>query len=197
MRVVIADGHPAMRLGMRGLLLNTDFLVVGEAGDSEAALRLVEDLGPELVTLGLNLVGEADGIDCCRRLKNLPSPPKVLVHTAYNFAGDVSSCLLAGADSYVHKRCGCEELLQAMKRTVAGDRLWWLGGEPGDLRTRLDSTPNGERLTDREREVVVEMIRRKNDARIAEELHLSVPTVKTHVRNILRKLNLKNRWELF
>jgi DNA-binding NarL/FixJ family response regulator len=118
LRVIIADGHPAMRLGMKGLLLNTEVLVVGEAGEGDAALRLAEDLRPDLVTGGLNLVGEADSIDCCRHLKDLPMPPKVLVHTTYNFTGDVSSCLLAGAASYVHKRCECEELLSAPNITT-------------------------------------------------------------------------------
>lgn len=197
MRVLVADGHPSMRLGMKGLVLNTDVRVVGEAGDGEEALRLTEELRPDLVTLGLNLVGEGDGIDCCWRIKDLPDPPKVLVHTAYNFTDDVSSCLLAGADSYVHKRCDCEELLGAMRRTVEGERVWWLGGKIGDLRSRFDSASNGNRLTDREREIVVMMIRRHTDSDIAKEFHLSVPTVKTHVRSIMRKLNLKHRWELY
>lgn len=197
MRVLIVDGHPATRLGMKGLLMTTDIHVVGEAGAGEGALRLVRELEPDLVTLGLNLTDEADGIHCCWRIKELPDPPKVLVHTTYNFTDDVSSCLLAGADSYVHKRCECEELLGAMRRTVEGERVWWLGGKTGDLRSRFDSTSNGNTLTEREREVVVMMIRRHNDAEIAKGLHLSVPTVKTHVRSIMRKLNLKNRWELY
>lgn len=197
MRVLIADGHPATRLGMKGLLLTTDIRVVGEAVDGEAALQLIRESEPDLVTLGLNLLGEADGIHCCWRIKELPDPPKVLIHTTYNFTDDVSSCLLAGADSYVHKRCECEELLRAIRRTAEGERVWWLGGKTGDLRSRYDSTPNGNTLTDREREVVVMMIRRHGDSEIAKKLYLSVPTVKTHVRNIMRKLNLKNRWELF
>lgn len=182
---------------MKGLLLTTEIRVVGEAGDGESALQLIRELEPDLVTLGLNLLGEADGIHCCWRIKELPVPPKVLVHTTYNFTDDVSSCLLAGADSYVHKRCECEELLQAMRRTVEGERVWWLGGKTGDLRSRFDSAPNGNRLTEREREVVVAMIQRRSDSEIAGDLHLSVPTVKTHVRNIMRKLNLNNRWELY
>jgi NarL family two-component system response regulator LiaR len=182
---------------MKGLLLTTDLRVVGETGEGEEALRLVRELQPDLVTLGLNLLGEADGIHCCWRIKELSDPPKILVHTTYNFTDDVSSCLLAGADSYVHKRCECEELLGAMRRTVEGERVWWLGGKTGDLRSRFDSTSNGNRLTEREREVVVMMIRRCNDVEISKALYLSLPTVKTHVRSIMRKLNLKNRWELY
>lgn len=197
MEVVIVDGHPTMRLGLKGLLLATDVRVVGETGDGEEALRLVREARPDLVVLGLNLTGETDGIEVCRRIKDLPEPPRVLIHTAYDFTDDVWSCLLAGADGYLHKRVCCEELLEIMRRTAAGERVLSLGGAVAESRSRLGGAPGGALLTPKEREVLVLVLRRCSNAEIAETLYLSLPTVKTHLRNILRKLGAKNRRELF
>ena len=200
MRVVVADGHPTMRLGLKGLLLLTDVRVVGEAGDGEEVLRLVESLQPDLVILDLNLSGGLDAIDACRRIKALPNAPYVLIHTAYNFTDDVSWCLLAGADSYLHKRACCQQLLEAIHRTTAGERVWQpAGARMGEPHLRVKNIISPERgmsFTPKEREIAVLMLRSCSNTQIAEELGLSVPTVKTHVRNILRKLGLKSRREL-
>lgn len=199
MKVVIADGHPTTRLGIKSLLLTTEASVVGEVDDGEELVRLVEETKPDLVILDLNLDGEVDGPEICRRTKASGlNPPRVLVHTANDSAEEVSSCLLAGADSCLPKWAVNRELLDAIQRTAAGERVWNLDdliavGE----RSRACSKPDGGRLTPREREVVGLVLRRYSNARIAEEMHVSQTTVKTHVRNILGKLGLKSRWELF
>lgn len=196
-RVLVADGHPAMRLGIKGMLLATDVVVVGEACCGEEVLRLVGELRPDLVTLGLNLAGDADGIGVCRRLKELDDPPRVLVYTGYNLDEDVASCLLAGADSYLSKRTCCDDLLDAIRRTAAGGRVWKVGGRAGDPRSRLHHTAEGVKLTEKELQVAVLILRRYTNQQIADELYVSVPTVKTHVCHILDKFNLDNRWQLF
>lgn len=197
MRVVVADGHPVMRLGLKGLLLATEARVVGESGCGEETLGLVEQTRPDLVVLGLNLVEEMDGVEACRRLKALPEPPRVLVHTAYNLDDDVSSCLFAGADGFLHKSAGCEKLLDAMRRVVGGERVWLLGERVGEPRSRLLAEPEGICLTAREREVLVLMLRRHTDADMAEALTVGLETVKTHASRVLRKLGMGNRGELF
>lgn len=197
MRVVIADGHPVMRLGLKGLLLATEAQIVGESGCGEETVGLVEEAGPDLVVLGLNLVEEMDGVEACRRLKALPNPPRVLVHTACNLPEDVSSCLLAGADAFLHKSAGCGRLLEAMRRVLSGERVWLPGERVENPRSRLVPAPGGARLTEREREVLVLMLRRYTDADIAEKLVVSPGTVKTHARKVLRKLGFKDRSALF
>lgn len=197
MRVVIADGHPVMRLGLKGLLLATEARVVGESASDEETLRLVEETEPDLVVLGLNLIEEMDGVETCCRLKDLPAPPRVLVHTAYNLDDDVSSCLFAGADGFLHKSAGCEKLLDAMRRVVRGERVWLLGERVGEPRSRLLAEPEGICLTAREREVLVLMLRRYTDADMAEALTVGLETVKTHTGRVLRKLGLRSRGELF
>lgn len=198
MKVVIADGHPTMRLGLRGLLASAEMTVVGETGDGDEALRLARERRPDLVVLGLNLTGGTDGIEACRRIKALPQPPRVLVYAAYDFAAPVSSCLLAGADCCLNKRVECEEFLDIMRRVAAGERAWppGLAAESGLGYGRSRGTTPGERLTPKEREVLVLLLRRCSNAEIAERLYLSVPTVKTHLRNIFRKLGAKSRRDL-
>ena len=197
MKIFIAEGHPTTRLGLKGLLLATDMQVVGETDEGEAALKLIDELAPDVVVLGLNLVGETDGITMCRKVKALPCPPRILVHTAYNWTDDVASCLLAGADSYLHKRCDCAGLLDAIRRTARGERVWHTGGRVGDPRTSLSTAPTGVKLTEKEREVVALILRRFSNERIARELYVSLATVKTHVRNVLRKFNVERREQLF
>jgi len=129
MKVVIADGHPTMRLGLKGLLLSTEMRVVGETGDGGEALRLARERQPDLVVLGLNLTGETDGIEACRRIKALTRPPRVLVYAAHDFADPVSSCLLAGVDCWLNKRVARVEFVHIMRRLVAGEYLWLSGAE--------------------------------------------------------------------
>ena len=201
MDVVIADGHPTMRLGLKGLLRTTEIRVVGETGDGDEALRLARERRPDLVVLGLNLSGETNGIEACRRIKSLPRPPSVLVYAAYDFADHVSSCLLAGADGCLNKRVSCEEFLAIMRRIAIGVGH---GLPEGTGRSRYGIQDGGRHgtmasaalLTSKEREVLVLLLRRCSNAEIAECLYLSVPTVKTHLRNILRKLGAKNRRDL-
>lgn len=194
---MVVDDHSTTRLGLRGLLNSTGMKVIGESTTGEEALRLVQELRPDLVILGLNPTGEADGIAVCRKLKNLPDAPRVLVHTAYNFAEDVSSCLLAKADSYINKRIDCEQLLDAVWRTAGGERIWLLGDAVGEPNPCLSLDSKGERLTTRETEVLALMLRRLSNAEIAEDLYVSPQTAKNHVSKVLRKLGAKSRRELF
>ncbi len=198
MKIVVVDGHPAMRLGLKGLLgFAGDMWVVGETGDGEEALRLVDDLRPHLVVLGLNLTGETCGVEGCLKIKALLDPPRVLVYASQDFNYGVSSYLLAGADGVLHKRACCEELLHAVRRTAAGERVWRLGGKVGEPRSRVHATPGDARLTPKEREVLMLVLRGCSNTDIAGRLYLGLPTVKTHVRNVLRKLGVKSRRDLF
>lgn len=122
--------------------------------------------------LGLNLTGDRDGIQTCKLIKGLPEAPHVLVHAAYNFAEDLSSCLLAGTDSYPHKRTGLGELLEAVHRTASGQKVWNVGEHIGESRSVIHTTSDGTRLTSREREVLALKLQRYSNIEIAKMLHV-------------------------
>lgn len=193
MRVVLIDDHPATRLGLRQLLSVPDIKIVADSGYGEDCFRLVRKEEPDLVVLGLNPAREEGLIDSCRRIKSLPGPPRVIVHSAYNFTDAVSSCLLGCADGYVHKRTDCADLLSAVRRCGGGERVWLSSGKSnGEARAGV----GGKVLTAREREVLSLMLLYCPNTEMAQRLNVSLPTVKSHARGILRKLGLKNRWEL-
>lgn len=150
--VVIADGHPVTRVGLRELLDDAGVRVVSECGSGDEALRLVREARPDLVILGLDLASEMDGIRACWDLKDLPEPPRVLVLSAHDLAADVASCLLGGADGYLHKRAGCQEFLDTVQRVSSGGERVWRSGEKGA------APGNGVCLTSREREILLLMV---------------------------------------
>lgn len=196
-RTAITDGHSAMRFGLKTFLVSEGVEVVGECATGEEATPMVQKCRPDVLVLGLNPTGETDGVQACRNVKALPEAPKVLIHTAYNFAEDVSSCFLAGADSYLHKSAGLGTLLNALRRTADGERVWMPGERVGEARSGLAETPTRERLTAREKEVLALMLRRHSNAEIAQGLFMGLQTTKNHVSSILRKFGLKSRRELY
>lgn len=191
------DGHSIMRIGLKAVFEREGCEVIGPYATGEEVLSQVEGAKPDLVLLGLNPSGATDGVEVCKRIKRLPDPPRVLVHTAYNFAEDVSSCFLAGADSYLHKSTNLDDILEAAKRTASGDRVWLPGERVGEQRGRLSMTPTSARLTDREREILSFMLRRYSNPEIAQKLCISVQTTKNHASNVLRKLGVASRKDLF
>jgi DNA-binding NarL/FixJ family response regulator len=195
LRVLLVDDHPTVRLGLKQLLTSTAE-VVGEAENAGDAVRLTGDLRPDLVLLDLRL-GDDSGIEVCREIKTLPEAPRVLVFTAHASAEDVAGATLAGADGYLHKGVEGEQLLAALEQIHSGGRVWLLpAGNEEEAATRLRETSGGAQLTPKEREVFALVLKRRTNPEIAEELYISLYTVKNHVSSILRKLGLKSRREI-
>ena len=191
--IVLVDDHPVVRIGVRALVDGQpDMSVVGEASTAPEAVAVVAERTPDLVIQELVLDGTPCGAELCRMLKQRPRPPSVLGLTARRDPADVTAGYLAGADSYLHKAVGTASLLSTIRATAAGRRVWACGAEPVAGSDVTDGA-----LTPRERDVLALLLQHHSNADIACELHLGLPTVKTHVSAVLRKLGRARRQDLF
>lgn len=198
MRIMLVEDHPIVRLGLETLIsAQRDMCVVAEAAGASEAVRLAEELRPDLVILALRLEGELVGVEVCRAIKNLDTAPAVLVYTAFNSEADVASSFLSGADGYVYKGAASARLLSSIHDTLDGRRAWVPAVETTDPVARLRHAVETSGLTPRELEVLGLMLQHFTNSQIVKELYIQLPTVKTHVSSILRKLNLSSRQDLF
>lgn len=196
-RLLLIDDHPVMRLGLRTLFdAAPDMTVIGEADTVDTALERQRDFKAEVAIVPWRLEGEPRGVELCRELKSLPDPPRVLFYTSFNSAEEAAASFLSGADAYVHKTEPTSHLMDAIRQACTGRRVWLLGRETGQAE-RLREMIGTSGLTQREHSVLGLMLQRHTNAEIARELFIELPTVKSHVRNILAKLGLRSRSDLF
>ncbi|WP_336277849.1 nitrate/nitrite response regulator protein NarP [Cronobacter dublinensis] len=193
--VVIVDDHPLMRRGIRQLLeTDAQFNVVGEASDGAEAIALANQLTPDIILLDLNMRG-LSGLDTLTLLRRNGVSARIIVLTVSDARSDVYAVMDAGADGYLLKDSEPEMLLAAIRDGAAGDGVFSAQVE-AYLRQRLP----GEKphspfalLTERELDVLQEVARGLSNKQIASTLHISEETVKVHIRNLLRKLNVRSR----
>jgi two-component system, NarL family, response regulator DevR len=192
-KVLVVDEQPTMRLGMR-LAIESDerFMVVGEAESAEEASTLVENLHPDVIVIDLALRGKSNGIEVLKDLKSW-SNTHVVVHTSRNSEEDVFLSCLAGADSFVYKGEKTTRLVEAVRETCMGKRVWFLGEERRNPGLTVNSTSDELRLTRREKEVFSLLVSRHTNTEIAQRLYISVQTAKNYVSNIYKKLDAKER----
>lgn len=192
-RLLLADDHPVVRKGIRSCLKNRDNLeVVGEAGNGQEAVALTRQLLPDLVLMDIDMPGMS-GLEACEALgRELPNV-KVLILSMHDQTGLVSRILQCGARGYVLKEASTEELLRAIHTVNAGESFFG----PEFARIALNQFVQGAtatagvgQLTDREREVLVNIAEGLSNKEIACALNLGVRTVETHRERIMRKLNI-------
>ncbi|MFX4291956.1 response regulator [Streptomyces bohaiensis] len=192
-RVLIVDDHQVVRRGLRTFLeVQEGIEVVGEAADGAEGVARTADLRPDVVLLDLKMPG-TDGVEALRALDEQQSPARVLVVTSFTEQRTVVPALRAGAAGYVHKDVDPLALARAIRSVHSGHTVL----QPEVVRALLasDGTGSGRQgtLTDREREVLSLIARGRSNRDIARALVLSEKTVKTHVSNILMKLDLTDR----
>lgn len=192
------DDHELFRAGVRELLEAADFDVVGDAADGEAAVRLCAELAPDVVVMDLNMP-VMSGVDATLRIRELTPNARVLMLTVSPDEADVSAAILAGACGYLVKDASAEEIVAGVRAAAIGESIL-SPGIASDLLERvrreeaLAETPADElHLTEREVEVLRLIAEGKDNSQIAEELFISVQTVKSHVSNTLAKLQVENR----
>ena len=195
-RVLIADDHAIVRKGIRALLATeADIEVVGEAADGKEAVEKAERLHPDVILMDLVMPG-MDGIEATRHITIRQPETRILVLTSFAEDEKVFPALKAGALGYLLKDAGPEELVRAIRQVYCGESSL----HPAIARKVLqelsrppEQPPTPEPLTERELEVLRLIAKGKSNREIAEELVISEATVRTHVSNILGKLQLASR----
>ncbi|MFF0753899.1 response regulator [Streptomyces sp. NPDC004267] len=196
MRVLLVDDHQVVRRGLRTFLeVQDDIEVVGEASDGAEGVARAEELRPDVVLMDVKMPG-TDGIEALKRLRELGNPARVLVVTSFTEQRTVVPALRAGASGYVYKDIDPDALAGAIRSVHAGHVL--LQPEVAEALLSQDDhgqggTGRGTTLTEREREVLGLIADGRSNREIARALVLSEKTVKTHVSNILMKLDLADR----
>jgi DNA-binding NarL/FixJ family response regulator len=190
-----------MREGLKSLVnAQSDMNVIGEADNGRTALLKAKELHPDIVVMDISMP-EMNGIQATERLKHACQDIKVLILTAHDDTGYLRQLLEAGASGYVLKRVAAEELIKAIRAVVAGGVYLdpTLAGKvvSGYVGTRrLRGTPQCNKLSDRETEVLRLVAWGYTNKEIASYLNLSVKTVETHKGNLMEKLDLKSRVEM-
>ena len=200
-KVLIVDDHQVVRQGLRTFLeLQDDVFVVGEAEDGQAALEMVRRLVPNVVLMDL-VMPRLDGISATRQVKSLSPDVKVIALTSFTEDDKVFPAIQAGASSYLLKDVSPDELVDAIRAAYRGEarlhpdiarKLM----EQVAHRTESQYESRTEDITERESDVVRLIAQGRSNQEIAQELFISEKTVKTHVSNILSKLQLQDPTQL-
>lgn len=197
-RIVIADDHEVVRIGLASLLdRQPGFTVVGEASSGDEAVRLVRHERPDVVVMDIRMPN-GSGIDACRTITTeFPSVPVIML-TSYADADALFDAIDAGASGYVLKRIGSGELVDAVRTVAAGGSLL----DPSVTRSVLERLRNASRLeeagafadlTEQERRVLAHVAAGEANREIADRMQLAEKTVRNYVSSLLAKLALESR----
>ncbi|MDJ1131851.1 response regulator [Streptomyces iconiensis] len=201
--VMVVDDQIVVRAGFAAVIdAEEDMTVVGEAGDGAEAVSLAERLAPDVIVMDVRMPG-LDGIAATRILTGRENPSRVLVLTTFDLDAYVFDALRAGASGFLLKDVQAAELLHGIRVVATGESVLapsatrrlighYAAGPSAGRRPGHDSSVL-DRLTARERFVLTLVASGLNNAEIAEELDITVGTVKSHVNGLLRKLELRDR----
>ncbi|MFP8904337.1 response regulator [Streptomyces atacamensis] len=199
-RVLVVDDQAVVRAGFAAIVdAEPDLSVVGEAGDGATAVELTAELDPDVVLMDIRMPG-MDGLTATRLIAGGPARARVLVLTTFDLDSYVFEALCAGASGFLLKDARADDLLAAVRVVASGDgilapavtgRLIAAFAQGGPARPEAGGAL--ERLTPRERQVLLLVASGLTNAEIGERLGVSTGTVKTHVNALFGKLGLRDR----
>jgi DNA-binding NarL/FixJ family response regulator len=203
-RVIVADDQEIVRTGLT-MILNAQpgIEVIGEAANGQQAVELARRLRPDVCLFDIRMPG-VDGIEATRRLAGptVDDPLAVVVITTFDLDDYVYAALRAGARGFLLKDAGPALLAQAVHAAANGDALIAPSITTRLLKAFADAGPTSrprqpiEALTDREEQVLVTVARGRTNREIADELYITLSTVKTHITSLMTKLGARNRVEI-
>jgi two-component system response regulator NreC len=197
-KLLLVDDHEIVRAGLRMLFLaESDMEIVGEASSGEEAIRVADELSPDVVIMDVAMPGMT-GVEATRRIKTAHPEVAVLALTMYEGEQYFFQMLEAGASGYVPKRAAADDLVSAIRVVRHGNVFLYPSMAKllvSDFlqRDATDESAGESPLTPREREVLTYIAEGYTNREIAEALVISVKTVDRHRENIMNKLNLHNR----
>jgi NarL family two-component system response regulator LiaR len=195
-RILVADDHEIVRKGLRALLSSEpDMEVVGEASNGEEAVAQAQEFHPDVILMDIVMPG-VDGIEATRQITARPPAPRVLVLTSFATDDKIFPAIKAGALGYLLKDTAPQELIEAIRQVYRGEPSLEASIARKVLAelSRLPQQPlTRQPLTERELDVLRLIAGGKSNREIAEHLTISDMTVRTHVSNILGKLQLASR----
>jgi len=200
-RVLLADDHAVIRDGLGALLdAASDIQVVGLASDGQETVRLVQELKPDVIVMDIAMP-HLSGIEATRRVLRICPDCRVLILSQHESAEHILDAVWAGASGYLIKRDAGADLADAIRAV----HQWGGALHPCAARTLIDAylrcecadhRDSFERLTNREREILILVAEGSTNQQIAEMLHLSPKTVDGHRTSLMSKLELHNRTEV-
>ncbi len=200
-RILIADDHRIVRDGLRTWLSQqSDMEVVGEASDGRTAVKLTEELHPDIVVMDISMP-DLNGVEAARQIAGLDLRTKVIALSMHADRSHVSRMFQAGAVGYLLKDCAVDELRDAI-RSVLDGQVYLSGQITGvvidDYVHKLEQGRDvgGDQLTPREREVLQLLAEGKTTKQAALDLKVSAKTIETHRQHIMAKLNFNSIAEL-
>lgn len=195
-KILLVDDHAILRDGLKNILsFEDDMKVVGEAISGEEALKLADELAPDVIIMDINLPG-INGVETTAVIKSKNPNARILVLTMYTHDEYLLSALKAGADGYLLKDAPSEHVVDAINTVFRGESMITPRMTKKLVNIHLQQTQfkkDESNLTDREQEVLIGLVEGLSNKEIAEKLFISDKTVKIHVSKIFKKLEVKSR----
>ncbi|RZT23279.1 MULTISPECIES: response regulator [Fictibacillus] len=194
--ILLVDDHAILRDGLKNILsFEDDMKVIGEAISGEEAIKLADELAPDVIIMDINLPG-INGVETTAIIKSKNPNARILVLTMYTHDEYLLSALKAGADGYLLKDAPSEHVVDAINTVFRGESMITPRMTKKLVNIHLQQTQfkkDESNLTDREQEVLIGLVEGLSNKEIAEKLFISDKTVKIHVSKIFKKLEVKSR----